>query len=257
MRRLIGMFALAAVVGASLATTAVRAGASSPPSAAGVVIHPIAPSNLAPTGAFVEKIVEANPSPSNCGFFLYRGVTSPSQFGLSYTYLGFHKGTQATDIPPQPVGYLQYKLLPTDCAGNVGLPVYSTEVGPAVSDDSLLWVASGAATTVYSPKYYGGSAVQTTGKGADVRLSLDTYWNFGLVVGTGPRGGVGTVFVNGVKKGTINFYSATVGGEKVSFVALGINPFVETVIDVVATAPGSGGGNSMYFDASIGNYFID
>lgn len=257
MRRLIGLIGLAAVAGASLAATSVPAAASSVPSAAGVVIHPIAPSNLAASGAFVEKIVEANPSPSNCGFFLYRGVSSPSQFGLSYTYLGFHKGTQATDIPPQPAGYLQYKLLPTDCAGNVGLPVYSTEVIPAVSDASLWWVASGAATTVYSTKYYGGSAVQTTGKGAVVAVGGDTYWNYGLVVGTGPRGGVGTVFVNGVKSGTINFYSATVGGEKVSFVAVGINPFVETVIDVVATASGSGGGNSMYFDALIGNYFID
>jgi hypothetical protein len=257
MRRLIGLIGLAAVAGASLAATSVLAAASSLPSAGGVVIHPIAPSNLAPSGAFVEKIVEANPSPGNCGFFLYRGVSSQSQGGLAYTSLGFHKGTQATDVAPQPAGYLQYKLFPTDCAGHVGAPVYSTEVIPVVSDDSLLWVASGAATTVYSTKYYGGSAVQTKGTGADVRLSLDTYWNFGLVVGTGPRGGVGTVFVNGVKTGTINFYSAKVGGEKVSFVALGINPFVETVIDIVATAPGHGGGSSMYFDAGIGNYFID
>lgn len=266
MRRLIGLIGLAAVAGASLAATSVPAAASSVPSATGVAVHPLAPSNLAASGAFVEKIVEVNPSPSNCGFYLYREDSALVPTGPLFTFIGFYSGTQTTNLVPSPAGIggslggVQYRVVPTDCAGNVGAPVYSATVIPMVSDN-LLWpgVVSGAATTVYSTKYYGGSAVQTTGKGADVRQSLVFYWNFGLVVGTGPRGGVGTVFVNGVKKGTINFYSATVGGEKVSFVAAGLNPTVSggTVIDVVATAPGSGGGNSMYFDAGIGNYFID
>jgi hypothetical protein len=253
MRRLPIM--LAAGAGAILATTGAPAAASSSqPYATGVLVTPAAPSTIAASGAFVENISEVGPSPSNCGFHLYRR-SSPRQYGGVFKYLGFYTGTQTTGRAQVSVGYLQYQIRPTDCTGNTGSAVYSTVVVPTILDNPFSTV-SGSATTVHSASYYGGSALQTTSNGADVRANFDTLYNIGIVVGTGPRGGIGTVYADGVQKGTINFYSATVGGMKVLFKVLGLNPFTTTQIDIVASA-GAAGGHSMYLDALVGNLFPD
>jgi Kelch motif len=218
--------------------------------ASGISIKLVVPSTIANNGAYEENVSELNPSGSNCGFYLYRYT---NYYG-GYQYLGFYKGTQTNDLVQDYFGYTQYAIIPTNCTGNTGSAVYSAAFYPTTWDNPF-YVIKGSATTTYSTSYYGGSALQTTsGSGTRVRWNTDTTYNVGIVVGTGPRGGIGTVYADGVKKGTINFYSAKVTGMKLTF-KVGLSPYTYHTIDVVVTNRGSGGGFAMYLDAGIENRY--
>ena len=218
--------------------------------ASGISIKLVVPSTIANNGAYEENVSELNPSGSNCGFSLYR---STDYYG-GYQYLGFYKGTQTNDLVQDYFGYTQYAIIPTNCTGNTGSAVYSAAFYPTTWDNPF-YVISGSATTIYSTSYYGGSALQTTsGSGTRVRWNTDTTYNVGIVVGTGPRGGIGTVYADGIKMGTINFYSAKVTGMKLTF-KVGLSPYTYHTIDVVVTGHGASGGYSMYLDAGIENRY--
>jgi hypothetical protein len=228
------------------------------PFAAGVSIGLVKPSIITTSGGYEVLVKEISPAPGNCYFYLYRYT---SWYG-GWQWLGSYAGTQTTDEMQPYFGYTEYDMLPRDCYGNVGAAAYSPAVTPTVFDISGTWTASdapnltaGYGQTVYSSAYYGGAALETTSKGATVMWNTDYDLNQGLVIGTGPRGGIGTVTVGGpglttANKGTINFYSATVHGRLLAF-KFGTAAGQYTWIRIVATGQGKTGGFDMYFDAAI------
>jgi hypothetical protein len=78
-------------------------------------------------------------------------------------------------------------------------------------------------------------------------------YSTGIVGATGPSGGVATVYVDGVAKGKIDFYSRTVKSRKVLYVngdaAVVDRATPAHAISIVRTSMGSGGGTSMTLDA--------
>lgn len=61
--------------------------------------------------------------------------------------------------------------------------------------DNPFYVTGGSGGTVYSSKYYGGSALETfSGRNTSVAWNTNNDYNLGVVIGTGPNGGTGTVF---------------------------------------------------------------
>jgi hypothetical protein len=96
--------------------------------------------------------------------------------------------------------------------------------------------------------------LQTTGNGATVSWTADDSYNVGVVIDTGPKGGVGQVYVNGKKvkgsAGLINFYSAKTTGCLVDFKTGTASPQVNT-IEIVAVTAGAKGGFDMNLDAGV------
>jgi hypothetical protein len=219
------------------------------PFASSVSTALVTPSTLVNNGGYDVTLSEVGASPDNAGFFLYRYT----EYTGSWQYLGSYSGTQTTDlVEGEYFGDVQYEMIPYDHNGNEGSGVYSNEFYANVVDNPFT-VVTGNAKYIYSSHYFSGSELQTTtGIGTRVRWYTDYNYNQGVVVGTGPKGGTGTVYVNGVKKGTISFYSKTNGYSKVLF-RYGTSNGASNTIDIVATAKGKGGGTNMNLDAGIEN----
>lgn len=206
----------------------------------------VVPSVLAPNGAYQVTVKVVGASQDFCGFYLYRSVD-----GGGFSYKGRYYGTSTNDQLQTYWYSVQYAVTPLDCNGNDGDPVYTVAIDPTVLDDPF-YVWSGSANTVHTNKAYGGSMLQGNSIGTRLRFRTDWTYNVGLVAGTGPAGGIGTVYVDGVRKGTINFRSSRPAYKKVLFKFGTASPQYHTV-DVVTTGRGASGGTKTWLDAGVEN----
>ena len=245
-RNFILSIAASGAAAASFALPTVASASVTVPYVNQVDIKLVSPSNITSSGAY-ELDVLAGGGFSMCSFGLYRYT----QWWGGWQYLGRYSGSATIDQIQTYFGYTEYEMIPYDCFGNSGSANYSQEFYPNVWDNPF-YLVSGSATDVYSSKYYGGSALETlSGLGTVVQWNTDDSYNDGVVVGTGPQGGIGTVYVNGVKKGTINFYSSTVHGMKLMF-KFGTY-FAEYNSIQIRMTGSSHGGHAMYLDAGVEN----
>lgn len=244
-RNLILGLAATAAAATSFALPTVASAHTTVPFVSQVDIKLVSPSSITSGGAYNLQALAVGGS-SLCSFGLYRYT---AYYG--WQYLGRYSGSSTIDLVQDYYYYMQYGMVPYDCVGNQGSESYSQSFYPNTWDNPFNVIA-GSGTTVFSSKYYGGSALQTTtGLGTEVEWNTDDSFNDGVVIGTGPQGGIGTVYVNGVKKGTINFYSSTVHGMKVAF-KFGTYTAQFNTITIIMTGS-SHGGYAMYLDAGIEN----
>jgi hypothetical protein len=202
--------------------------------------------------ASFEMEIETGPGSTNvCSFDLYRDT---DEFG--FQYLGHYSGTSTTDEVSQSWGSSYYEMVPYDCSNNAGAAKDSETFLEDVFDNtSDEWsVVAGSAVTVSSSKFYDGSALETLSAGAAVDYNNTGAYNDGIVIATGPSGGVANAYVNGVKQpGTINFYSKKPAYLKVGFKFGEAGGSFDT-FEFVETNHGKGGGNDMWFDADVQIY---
>lgn len=225
------------------------------PYASGVSIKLVEPSAIATDGAYEVSVSEDNPSPTNCGFYLSRYTT----FFGGWESLGAYTGTSTTDLVQDYYGLTEYQVIPYDCQGNEDTDVPGSVGFFPTTEDQPELLLGGSQTVVSSPKYYGGSALEILG-GVNVAAAAwnaEPCYNLGVVIGTGPLGGVATVYVqeNGgsiVKKGTIDFYSKKTGGKNLAF-KFGTNGENTDTVYIYMTKKGKGGGSLMWFDAGVEN----
>ena len=236
------------------------------PCACALTIALVEPSVITSAGGYEVTVAEQNPAPSDCYFDLERYT---SAYG-SYQDLGFYDGTRMIDELQAYFGETVYYATPYDCNGNAGSSVFSPGIiptpfdiyGPSNGDPPYIYLASGKGQTVDNSAYFGGSALETTSKGAEFLWSpTDCDLNQAVVIGTGPQGGIGTVTVGGpglkaTNKGTINFYSPTVKGMVLRF-KFGTAAGQVVWIKIVETKAGKKGGVDMYFDAAIEDQYAD
>lgn len=216
------------------------------PAASEVAITQVTPGVLATGGQFQVQLTLLNAT-DVCGFTLYRYTGSSGT-----RYLGSYSGTRTKDLASPSWGYTYYYAYPRDCNWNYGEAAYSQTVYPTVADESsAAYVMSGSGSRVAQSGAYGNDVLRTTSRAARVRFYTGDSFNNALAVTTGPQGGVGTVYVNGVRKGTINFYSSTPKHRQLKF-KFGAADAAYRTIDIVQTGVGARGGVQMYLDALTG-----
>jgi hypothetical protein len=239
----------AAVAGLMTTLTSVpvaHADATRVPNSTEVAITQVTPSGLGSGGQFQVQLTLLNPV-DVCGFTLYRYTSARGT-----QYLGSYSGTKTKDLASPSWGYTYYYAYPRDCSWNYGDATFSEDVYPTTRDESsAAYVVNGIGSRVTQSGAYGNDVLRTTSRSARVRFSTGYAFNNALAVTTGPAGGVGTVYVNGVRKGTINFYSSTVKNRKVLF-KFGAGSAAYRNIDIVQTGTGARGGVQMYLDALAG-----
>jgi len=236
---IIGAVASLALAG-SFGVSAAHA-APTVPSTGGTSLHMVSPSTLASNGDFEIEILATHPV-GMCDFYLYRYT---SEFG--YQYLGYYGGTNTDDLASPSWGYTYYNMYPVDCSSNEGS--YTQSPAFYVNNwDNPFSGYSGSYGTVYNSKFYGGSALELFSHGAGAEWNTDCDYNFSVTVGTGPSGGIGTVYLGGGKIGTINFWSKKAGYKKIAF-KYGYPSCEYSFVDVVMTGHGKGGGYDAWLDA--------
>src|ERR1022692_4580470 len=245
-RSLILGIAAVAAAGGSFALPTVASASVTVPFINQVDIKLVSPSTITSGGAYELQVLAGGGS-SLCSFGLYRYTS----YAGGWQYLGRYSGTSTTDELQDYFDYTEYGMIPYDCNGNQGSENYSQSFYPNTWDNAFGLVA-GSAVYTYSSKYYGGSALQTTtGLGTEVQWYTDDSFNDGIVIGTGPQGGIGTVYINGVKKGTINFYASTIHGMKLAFKFGTYTAEYNTIL--IRMTGSSHGGHAMYLDAGVEN----
>jgi hypothetical protein len=246
---LVGVFA----VGTSRA-------ASSAPFITGVSIKLEVPSALTNggslSGSFNINIVETGANTDDNFFNLYRNT---ARFG-DQLIQNFFTGQATTDLVLDNFGATTYEMVACQstgvCQSDGGGPhggVESVTFTPNTIDNPFS-MTSGTGSVVPNTKAFGGTELQTTGNGATVSWTADNAFNVGVVVDTGPKGGLGQVYVNGKKvngpAGLINFYSAKGAGCLIRFKTGTANARINT-IKIVAISAGGKGGFGMNLDAGV------
>jgi hypothetical protein len=212
-----------------------------------VDIKMVVPSTIGSSGNYQLEVLAADGF-SMCSFYLYRYT---EDYWGGWQYLGdFSGSTYFDNIIPSEFGSTEYEMIPLACNSVSGAGTYSDDFYPTIQDDPFGSI-SGHLSTVYSGKYYGGDAQETTTPGAEVYWYDNCTYNDGVVIGTGPQGGIGTVYVNGVRSGTINFYSKKVAGKKEAFKYGTYDGQCNEI--VIEAGRGTKGGYSMYLDAALQN----
>jgi hypothetical protein len=235
--------AVTLAAGASFAGTAHASG--SVPVVGQVDTKMVLPSTLTTSGQFEIEILAGPGSHDVCSFYLYR-YTSASG---SWSYLGDYSGESTTDTVYESLGYIEYEMVPFDCSSNEGSAQYSNEFTPYIFSYSAFDVTAGSWEDTSSSKDYDGHSLETLTRNATVTINDENAYNDGIIVETGPTGGIGTVYVNGTKMSpTINFYSKSPGYEKLEFK---FGTYVEqtNTFKIVATGKGKKGGYDMWFTA--------
>jgi hypothetical protein len=255
---LIGTAASMALV-AGFAGTTSRAAVSAP-FITGVSIKLEVPSTLTKSGSlagsFNISIVETGANSDDNFFNLYRNT---ARFG-DQLIQNFFTGQSTTDLVLDNFGSTTYEMVACQstgvCQSDGGGPhggVTSVTFTPNTVDNPFS-VTSGTGSVVSNTKAYGGTELQTTGNGATVSWTADSAFNDGVVIDTGPKGGVGQVYVNGKKikgaAGLINFFSAKTAGCLIQFKTGTANAQVNT-IKIVAVSAGPKGGFGMNLDAGV------
>jgi hypothetical protein len=203
-------------------------------------------SKVSPTGAFELEILAGPGSHGVCHFYLYRNTNS-----YGWQLLGYFSGTTTTDTIAEDFSFTYYEMIPYSCSGVAGTPAYSVQFYPRIQDYAWFTSVSGSWGLGSSKNDYLNDVFYTTGRSAAAQISDDCSYNDGIEIGTGPQGGIGTVYVNGVKMSpTINFYSKSVSGGKVEF-KFGTASDSCNTIEFVATGKGKGGGYDMYLNAMV------
>jgi hypothetical protein len=241
----VGALALTAIPQTSHAQAAVA-------SVAGVSFKLVEPSTISPWvgpgdyGDFEISVSQTVPY-SDCSWDLAR---YNDFFGPVDVADKVAPGSSVVDLA-WPARWLQtvYYITPYDCSGNAGATVTSATFSPATVNDPFRSIV-GSSTVVKSKKYYFGDALETTVRNDEVEWNTDDVYNLGVVVGTGPQGGIGTVYVDGVAKGTINFYSTKIAGRRLLF-KYGTGTAAAHTIVIIATGKGSTGGFDMFLDAAV------
>lgn len=251
---IIGAVATVTLVAGSAATSKAAQRTTGVASISGVQIKLVSPSQIGQTGVFDEQIGPQAPS-SYCWWDLGRYT---DEFGYQNNIDTDIRSVTIVDLASINWGYTFYYITPYTCAGVAGTTVDTgAEFVPTIVDNPFSYVSvpGTGSGTLSSPKYYGGTALEINGKGGEARWVGYFSFNDGIVVGTGPAGGIGTVYVNGHKMGTINFYSTKVGGSKLAFkYGTSMNASEPSnIYTVIATGKGKGGGYDMYFDAGVEN----
>jgi len=202
-------------------------------------------------GASFKMQVETGPGSTGvCSFDLYVSNS------LGFTFLGHHSGTTTNETVAQSWGSSYFEMVPYPCSGPAGTSRDSENFVPDVFDNaSSEWgVLAGAYTTVSSSKFFDGTALETLSAGAEVDYNNTGAYNDGVVIATGPSGGIANAYVNSVKQpGTINFYSAKPGYLKVGFKFGQAGGSYDTFY-FTEIKHGKGGGNNMWFDADVQIY---
>jgi len=213
----------------------------------GVSLKMVLNSKITLTASFKMQVETGPGSTGVCSFDLYVNNA------LGFTFLGHHSGTTTNEEVAQNWGSSYFEMVPYDCSSHVGVSKDSETFIPDVFDNtSSEWsVVTGSAVTVSSSKYYHGSALETLSAGAAVDYNNTGAFNDGIVIATGPSGGIATVYVNGVKQlGTVDFYSTNPGYLKIGF-KFGEKGGSYDTFEFVETHHGNGGGNNMWFDADV------
>jgi hypothetical protein len=255
---LIGTAASMALV-AGFAGTTSRAAVSAP-FITGVSIKLEVPSTLTKSGSlagsFNISIVETGANSDDNFFNLYRNT---ARFG-DQLIQNFFTGQSTTDLVLDNFGSTTYEMVACQstgvCQSDGGGPhggVTSVTFTPNTVDNPFS-VTSGTGSVVSNTKAYGGTELQTTGNGATVSWTADSAFNDGVVIDTGPKGGVGQVYVNGKKvkgpAGLINFYSTKTAGCLIDFKTGTANAQINTIM-IVAVSAGAKGGFGMNLDAGV------
>jgi hypothetical protein len=248
------------VLAGSVAGTA-HASVSTVPFITGVSLKMVEPGTLTKSGSlagsFDVDIIEDGASSTANYYNLYRITAEYGDQEIETEQYG----QSATDLVLDSFGTTTYEVQACEydygtCQVDGGGPhggVESVTFTPKTLDNPFA-VASGTGSVASSSKYYGGSALQTTTSGASVTWTTDDVYNLGVVIDTGPKGGIGTVYVDGKKvkgaAGQINFYSAKVTGCIVDF-KFGTSSAEVHTITIVETEAGAKGGVNMTLDAGV------
>lgn len=252
--------AVSLVLAGSVAATA-HAAVGSVPFITGVSLKMVEPGTLTKSGSlagsFDVDIIEDGASSTANYYNLFRITTEYGDQEVETEQFG----NSATDLVLDSFGSTTYEVQACEysngtCQSDGGGPhggVESVTFTPKTWDNPFA-VLSGTGSVASSTKYYGGSSLQTTSAGASVTWTTDSVYNLGVVIDTGPKGGIGTVYVDGKKvkgaAGQINFYSAKVVGCLVEF-KFGTSGTAVHTIKIVETAPGGKGGVNMTLDAGV------
>jgi hypothetical protein len=248
------------VLAGSVAGT-VHASVSTVPFITGVSLKMVEPGTLTKSGSlagsFDVEIIEDGASSTANYYNLFRITTEYGDQEIETEQYG----QSATDLVLDSFGSTTYEVQACEyyngtCQTDGGGPhggVDSITFTPKTLDNPFS-VASGTGTVVSSSKYYGGSSLQTTTSGASVTWTTDDVYNLAVVVDTGPKGGIGTVYVDGKKvkgaAGQISFYSSKVESCLVEF-KFGTSTAAVHTIKIVETAAGGKSGVNMNLDAGV------
>jgi hypothetical protein len=248
------------VLGGSVVGTA-HAATGTVPFITGVSIKMITPGTLTKSGAlagsFDIDILETGAS-NGAGFFnVWRDTT---EFG-DQEIDSFQSGNVGTDLVEDSFGTTTYEIVAcefsnSNCQSDGGGPhggVDSATFTPSTIDNPFV-ITTGTGAVTSNAKYYGGTALQTTTNGASVTWTTGSVFNLGVVIDTGPKGGIGQVYVDGKKikgsAGLINFYSAKLAGCLVDF-KFGTASATAHTVKIVMTTAGTKGGFAMNLDAGV------
>lgn len=242
--------ALGAVAGLALSLALVPAGpASAAPTVTAVTVRSAKPSTLTPEGGRTLQL-QVTASADFCGMEVYRFSDLDPFAG---TILGYSSTTSYVDnsLTPEFLGaQVRYAVRPALCDGEYGPGVSAPTVTLDALDDQRVirqgWLRVADASAFTGSYSRSGGAV-----GASAFLtSRTTDSERAIYAPTGPDGGIATVYVDGVKQGTANFYSATKKARKLVWSAPS-NPAKTGPYDLrlVITKAGGKGGTAMFFDA--------
>jgi hypothetical protein len=240
-RNLILALAATGAAAGSFALPTVASASFNVPSTGGTSLKMVEPATLANNGSFEIEIV-ATHAVNMCDFYLYRET---DEYG--YQYLGYYGGTSTDDQVSDSWGYTYYDMYPVDCSSNEGTGTDSNGFYPYTWDNPFSGYAGSYATETNS-KFYGGTALLLLSKNSAAEWDTDCDYNFSVVIGTGPTGGVGSVSVEGRSMGTINFYSKKAGYKKIEFKD-GYSSCEYSYVDIVMTGKGAKGGYEGWLDA--------
>jgi hypothetical protein len=242
---------LGAVASLALAGTATATGQAAPlrgsaPVIPSVTLKVVLGSTVSASGTFKLQIGAGPASHGVCSFGLKRYTQSHG-----WQSLGSHHGTAVTESIPGPFSFTEFEMIPYACGGAAGAAAYSNEFYPTIQSSSSFSPVSGTWGEATSKHDHLNEVFYTSGSGAAAQITDGCSYSDGVEIGTGPQGGIGTVYVNGVKTGpSMNFYSKTVSGGKVRFTFSTPGETCNT-IQFVATGQGKGGGYDMYLNALV------
>jgi hypothetical protein len=205
-----GSFALPTVASAHVSATSISK----------VSIKMVAPSTVTTQGAFTMQVSGTGTFKS---FDIYWRATG---IGTSYVLLkhGVNGKSYKATVAPASDGQVTFEMVPwsgLNGTGSTGAPAYSVSFYPLdiASGQNDCSVTNGTWTSLTGSKWFGGEAIETTGP-ATVYCYGGYDYNDGLVIGTGPGGTTGKVYINSATTGTnVNFSSSTTKGFVVGYKA--------------------------------------
>lgn len=230
MRRRLSILVPAAVAGLVAPVTALTgtAHAATGPQVTSVQTHLVQPSTLGSHGGFAVQVDAKVPQGEVCSFSvrLYSDRTGWHDLG---THQGSGPSLRYTDYLPasELAVWREYRVTAYDCNGTPGnegasrFPLFGLTGDVQYRKDPICSV--GPRVTRSSSSAYGGSWARTTGGiGTSVTCTpYDYAINVGVYGTTGRWGGRAAVFLDGVRKGTVDFSSDSTSYRRLMYKAGG------------------------------------